>query len=328
MASAAPSPAVGEASRAATEALSLEGAPPIALPQRRAAVGVGFYTRAWRKFRRDRMSVTAGIVLLFILLSALLAPFITETLMGTNPETMVRDPATGRFAVQRPPSPGFWLGTDDLGRDALTRLLHAGRVSLLVGFLVAAISVVVGTAAGLVAGFFGSWVDDIINALVQFVFNIPSLFVLIALSVIFRPDPVSLALIFAFFFWPGTARQVRGVAQSARSHDYVDAARVLGASSGRIMFRHILPNVANIVLVVAGFDVAAAILGESALSFLGFGVQVPLASWGNMLSGSQDLFRKAPWLVYPPGVMILLTVLCVVLLADGLRDALDPRVTR
>jgi peptide/nickel transport system permease protein len=298
------------------------------LPQRRANVGAGFYARAWRKFRRDRLSVAAGILLLLIVLSALLAPFITETVLGTNPETMVRDPATGRFAVQRPPSPGFWLGTDDLGRDALTRLLHAGRVSLLVGFLVAAISVVVGTAAGLVAGFFGNWIDDLINALVQFVFNIPSLFVLIALSVMFRPDPVALALIFALFFWPGTARQVRGVAQSARSHDYVDAARVLGASSGRIMFRHILPNVANIVLVVAGFDVAAAILGESALSFLGFGVQVPLASWGNMLSGSQDLFRKAPWLVYPPGVMILLTVLCVVLLADGLRDALDPRITR
>ena len=274
------------------------------------------------------MSVVAGIVLLLIVLSALLAPWITETFLGTTPEQMVRDPATGRFAVQRPPAPGFWLGTDDLGRDALTRLLYAGRVSLLVGFLVAAISLVLGTTAGLVAGFFGGWVDDLVNAMVQFVFNIPALFVLIALSVMLRPDPVTLALIFAFFFWPGTARHVRGVAQSVRSHDYVDAARVLGAGNARIMSRHILPNVANIVLVVAGFDIAAAILGESALSFLGFGVQVPLASWGNMLSGSQDLFRKAPWLVYPPGVMILLTVLCVVLLADGLRDALDPRVTR
>jgi peptide/nickel transport system permease protein len=309
------------------EALPLEGTGSFApsIPRRRDNVSRGFYARAWLKFKRDRLSMAAGIILLVIVLSALLAPWITETILGTNPEQMVRDPATGRFAVQRPPAPGFWLGTDDLGRDALTRLLHAGRVSLLVGFLVAAISLVLGTAAGLIAGFFGGWVDDLVNALVQFVFNIPSLFVLIALSLMFRPDPVSLALIFAFFFWPGTARQVRGVAQSVRSLDYVDAARVMGAGNGRIMLRHVLPNVANIVLVVAGFDVAAAILGESALSFLGFGVQVPLASWGNMLSGSQDLFRKAPWLVYPPGVMILLTVLCVVLLADGLRDALDPR---
>ena len=312
------------------DALPLEGAQPFApaVPRRRDTVSRGFYSRAWFKFKRDRMSVVAGIVLLLIVLSALLAPWITETFLGTTPEQMVRDPATGRFAVQRPPAPGFWLGTDDLGRDALTRLLYAGRVSLLVGFLVAAISLVLGTTTGLVAGFFGGWVDDLVNAMVQFVFNIPALFVLIALSVMLRPDPVMLALIFAFFFWPGTARQVRGVAQSVRSHDYVDAARVLGAGNARIMSRHILPNVANIVLVVAGFDIAAAILGESALSFLGFGVQVPLASWGNMLSGSQDLFRKAPWLVYPPGVMILLTVLCVVLLADGLRDALDPRVTR
>jgi peptide/nickel transport system permease protein len=290
-------------------------------------VSQGFYARAWSKFRRDRLSMAAATVLSLIVLSALLAPWITEHILNTDPEQMMRDPLTGRFAVQRPPGPAFWLGTDDLGRDALTRLLHAGRVSLLIGFLVAAISIVVGTAAGLTAGFFGGWVDDVVNALVQFVFNIPSLFVLIALSVLLRPNPLVLSLIFAFFFWPGTARQVRGIAQSARGLDYVDAARVLGASNRRIMLQHVLPNLGNIVLVVAGFDVAGAILGESALSFLGFGVQVPLASWGNMLSGSQDLFRKAPWLVYPPGLMILLTVLCIVLLADGLRDAFDPRLT-
>jgi peptide/nickel transport system permease protein len=116
------------------------------------------------------------------------------------------------------------------------------------------------------------------------------------------------------------------VVLSARSLEYVTAAQVLGARSGRVILRHVLPNVANVVMVVAGFDVAGAILGESALSFLGFGVQVPLASWGNMLSGSQEMFRRAPWLVYPPGAIIFTTVLCVVLLADGLRDALDPRV--
>ena len=299
-----------------------------AAPARRETVSQGYYARAWGKFRHDRLSLIAAGVLTVIVLLALFAPLITEHILKTNPETMVRDPATGRFALQRPPGPGFWLGTDDLGRDSLTRLLHAGRVSLLVGFLVAIISITVGTAAGLVAGFFGGWVDDVINALVQFVFNIPALFVLIALSIILKPDPVMLAVVFAFFFWPTTARQVRGVTQGVRGHEYVEAARVVGAGNRRIMLSHILPNVGNIVLVVAGFDVAAAILGESTLSFLGFGVQVPLASWGNMLSGSQDLFRKAPWLVYPPGIMILLTVLCVVLVADGLRDALDPRVIR
>jgi peptide/nickel transport system permease protein len=188
------------------------------------------------------------------------------------------------------------------------------------------VSIVVGTFAGLVAGYFGGWIDDVVNAFVQFVFNIPGLFVLIILSVLLRPDVLLLSLIFAFFFWPGTARQVRGVVLSVRSLDYITSTRGLGGSNVRIMARHILPNVANIVMVVAGLDVAAAILGESALSFLGFGVQVPLASWGNMLSGSQEMFRNAPWLVYPPGVMIFITVLCVVLVADGLRDAFDPRV--
>jgi peptide/nickel transport system permease protein len=199
-------------------------------------------------------------------------------------------------------------------------------VSLSIGFMVAAISIVLGTTLGMLAGYFGHWVDDVVNAVVQFVFNVPFLFVLIFLSVLLRPDVLTLALIFGFFSWPGTARQVRGIVMSVRNLDYVLAAQVLGATNTRIMVRHLLPNVANIILVVAGFAVAGAILGESALSFLGFGVQVPQASWGNMLSGAQDMFRRAPWLVYPPGVMIFLTVLCVVLIADGLRDALDPRV--
>ncbi|MGH2371378.1 MAG: ABC transporter permease, partial [Chloroflexota bacterium] len=260
-----------------------------------------------------------------IVLITLLTPPIATHLLHTSPEEMVRGP-DGRFAVLQPPGAGYPLGTDDLGRDVLTRLLYAGRVSLTIGFLVALISIVLGTAAGLVAGYFGGWVDDAVNAVIQLVFNLPFLFVLIILSVLLRPDVLLLSAIFGFFFWPGTARQVRGVVLSARSLEYVTAAEVLGASSARIILRHVLPNVANIVMVVAGFDVAAAILGESALSFLGFGVQVPLASWGNMLSGSQEMFRRAPWLVYPPGVMIFVTVLCVVLIADGLRDALDPRV--
>jgi len=285
----------------------------------------GYYARAWEKLRRDPTSIVAALVLGAIVLVTVLAPVIADSVLQTTPEKQMRTPA-GRIATLQPPGPGYPLGTDDLGRDVLTRLLYAGRVSLTIGFTVAFVSITVGTFAGMVAGYFGGWVDDVVNAAVQFVFNIPGLFILILLSVLFRPDVLMLSLIFGFFFWPATARQVRGVVLSTRTLDYVTAARGLGASDWRIMLRHILPNVANIVMVVAGLDVAAAILGESALSFLGFGVQVPLASWGNMLSGSQDMFRKAPWLVYPPGAMIFLTVLCVVLLTDGLRDAFDPRV--
>lgn len=296
-----------------------------AAPARPTLASRGYYARAWHKFRHDPVTIAAAATLAAIVLVTVLAPFIAENILHTTPDQMMRRP-DGRFARLEPPGPGYPLGTDDLGRDALTRLLYAGQVSLGIGFLVAFISLLVGTTAGLLAGFFGGWVDDLVNAVIQFFFNIPSLFVLIILSVLLRPDVVLLSLIFGLFFWPGTARQVRGVVLSARHQDYVDAARVLGASNARVIVRHILPNVFNIVLVVAGFDVAAAILGESALSFLGFGVQVPLASWGNMLSGSQELFRKAPWLVYPPGFMVFLTVLSVVLLADGLRDALDPRL--
>jgi len=305
---------------AAAPALVLEGN-----ATRRAVTGLGFYGRAWFKLRRDPTTLIAGAVLGIIILATLLAPLITQHVLHTEPNTMVRGP-DGRFAILKGPGAGFLLGTDDLGRDAVTRLLHAGRVSLSIGFLVMVISLSIGTTAGLAAGYFGGKVDDVINAIIQVIFNVPSLFLLIILSVLFRPGVIGLSIIFGVLGWGGTARQVRGVVLSARNLDYVAAAQVLGASNVRIMAQHILPNVANIVLVVAGFDVAGAILGESALSFLGFGVQVPTASWGNMLSGSQDLFRRAPWLVYPPGAMIFITVLCVVLIADGLRDALDPRV--
>lgn len=297
----------------------------VAVPVRTTPVK-GLYGRAWRKLSHDPLAIASGSLLCAIIVLTLLAPVIAARILHTTPEQMMRAP-DGRFAVLHPPGPGYPLGTDDLGRDVLTRLLYAGRVSLSIGFLVAAVSILLGTAAGLSAGFFGGWVDDLVNGLIQFIFNIPSLFVLIILSIMFRPNVLLLSVIFGIFFWPATARQVRGVVLSVRSSDYVAAAQVLGASNLRIMVRHILPNVTNIILVVAGFNVAAAIIGESALSFLGFGVQVPQSSWGNMLSGSQDFFTRAPWLVYPPGGMIFLTVLCVVLLADSLRDAFDPRLS-
>jgi peptide/nickel transport system permease protein len=270
--------------------------------------------------------VALGVLLLIVLVSAA-APLIAGSLLHTDPAQFMRTPA-GRIATLQPPGPNYPLGTDDLGRDVLTRLLYAGQVSLLVGFLVAGVSLGLGAPMGLLAAYFSGWVDDVINAVVQFMLNIPALFVLIVLSIFLTPNVIQLAVIFGLFFWPGTARQVRAVALSARSRDYVDAARVLGAGDGRIMVRHILPNVSSVVIVVAGVDMAAAILAESSLSFLGFGVPVPLSSWGNMLSLSQEMFRSAPWLVYPPGVMIFVTVLCVFLVSDGLRDALDPRLSR
>jgi peptide/nickel transport system permease protein len=284
-----------------------------------------FLSSSLRRFVRDRLSLACVILFALIVLITVTAPLIATYVLDTTPDQFMRTPE-GRIATLQPPSPGYPLGTDDLGRDNLTRLLYAGQVSLTIGFLVALVSLAIGAPLGLIAGYYGGHVDDVVNAAVQFTINIPSLFILIILSVMFTPSVLGLALIFGLFYWPGTTRQVRGLVLSIRNRDYIDAARVLGASDARILARHVLPNVVSIVTVVAGFDIASAILGESALSFLGFGVPVPLSSWGNMLSGSQDTFRSAPWLVYPPGLMILLTVLCVFLIADGLRDAFDPRI--
>lgn len=285
----------------------------------------GFFSTSFRRFLHDRLGVAALSGFLLITMISIAAPWIADHVLRTNPDAFMRTP-DGRIATLQPPGPGYPLGTDELGRDNLTRLIFAGRVSLLIGFLVAFISIGIGTTLGLIAGFYGGRVDDVVNAVVQFMFNIPTLFVLIILSVFFTPNVLQLALIFGLLGWAGTTRQVRGEVLSVKQRDYVDAARVMGASDARILGQHVLPNLVSLVMVVAGLDIAGAILGESALSFLGFGVPVPLSSWGNMLSGSQETFRTAPWLVYPPGAMIFITVLCVFLLADGLRDAFDPRL--
>jgi peptide/nickel transport system permease protein len=323
MTSPAGSPDLGQ--RAASRG-GQETAPVVAMPTGgRVVPSRSFLQSSLRRFRSDRLSMVAFVLFCLILAVTVLSPVIATYVLHTTPDQFLRTPE-GRIATLQPPGTGYPLGTDELGRDNLTRLLYAGQVSLTVGFLVAFVSIVIGAPLGLMAAFYGGRVDDAVNALVQLVINIPSLFLLIILSVMFSPSVLGLAIIFGLLYWPATTRQVRGVVLSLRGRDYVDAARVLGASDLRILVRHVLPNVISIVTVVAGFDVASAILGESALSLLGFGVPVPLSSWGNMLSGSQDTFRSAPWLVYPPGLMILLTVLSVFLIADGLRDAFDPRL--
>lgn len=278
----------------------------------------------WRRFSRDPVSMVALGALLIIAVVSTAAPVIADNILHSDPERFVRN-ANGRIATLQPPGPGYLLGTDELGRDVATRLLFAGRVSLSIGFGVALVSLALGAPLGLLAAYYAGWVDDVVNAFVQVVLNVPLLFVLIVLSIFLTPSAWQLAVIFGFVFWPSTARQVRGAALSISRRDYVDAVRILGASDRRILLRHIAPNVASVMLVVAGIDMAGAILAESSLSFLGFGVAVPLASWGNMLGLSQEVFRTAPWLVYPPGLMIFVTVLSVYLVSDGLRDALDPR---
>ena len=289
-------------------------------PRRSASQGLSYWRRAARHLRGDQVSVFAAALLAGVALVSLAAPLVGRAL-GLDPA------AQELLARLEGPSASHWLGTDDLGRDIFIRVLYAGQVSLLVGVLATITALVIGVSLGIMAGFYRGWVDDGINALVQTTANIPLLFLLILLSVIFSPGVVGLALILGLLSWQGTARQVRAVVLSVSQRDYIDAARVLGSGNLRLMARHVLPNVLSIVLVVAGFDVAGAILAESGLSALGLGVQPPTASWGNMLARSFQYALKAPWLVVAPGVMIFLTVFSVFLIADGLRDALDPRIT-
>lgn len=291
-----------------------------AVPGERAIPSLSYWGRARRQLLRDRLTFAAAALLLLIIALALAAPLI-GALAGQDPETQ------DLFAALKPPGGGHLLGTDDLGRDVLIRVVYAGRVSLLIGVLAMLTALAVGVSLGVLAGYYRRFVDDAINALIQLTVNIPVLFLLILLSVVFRPSVVGLALVIGLLSWQGTARQVRATVLSVSQREYIEAARVLGSTNGRLMARHVLPNVLSIVLVVAGFDIAGAILTESGLSALGLGVQPPTASWGNMLSKSFQYALKAPWLVVSPGVMIFLTVLAVFLIADGLRDALDPRLS-
>ena len=282
--------------------------------------GQGYLALAWRRLKKNRLAMACLALLALICATALFAPWITDLVLNHDPN---RGRLSERFAA---PGTAHLLGTDEFGRDTLARLIHAGRVSLAIGFMVAAISLSIGVTFGLLAGYYGGWVDDGINGLIQLVANLPGLFMLILLSVLFRPSIPILALFFGLLGWTGIARQVRGRVLSERRRDYVDAAVLAGARDVRVLYQHILPNVSSVVLVLAGFDIGSAILAEAGLSAIGFGVQIPTASWGNMLSKSLEYFNRAWWLVVAPGVMIFITVFSIFVFFDALRDALDPRL--
>ncbi len=283
--------------------------------------GGGLVGLAWRRLRRDRLALFGLVLLGLILLGAVAGPLVLG-MAGLDPDQQL---LTQRF---RPPGAGHPLGTDELGRDALARLVHGTRVSLSFGLTVGVVSLSLGTLLGLVSGYYRGGVDDTINAVIGTLQTVPILFLLITLSVTFRPPFLLLAVLFGLLGWTGIARQVRGVTLSVRERQFVEAARALGAGEVHLLTRHLLPNVASIVLVLAGFDFAGAILGEAALSFLGVGVQVPTPSLGNLLLRSPDYLTRAPWLIAGPGLIVFLTGLGFFLVADGLRDALDPRLER
>lgn len=274
--------------------------------------------RVWARFRRHRLALAGGFVVALLLASALFAPALAP-----------QDPTLLDTALRFRPPFAAWahpLGTDELGRDTLSRLLYGGQVSLTVGLVAMITTVATGALIGITAGFLGGWIDTLLMRFVDTMLCFPQVFLLLVVAAFVPPTLLSISLVIGLTSWMEVSRIVRAEILHLKEQDFVAAARALGASRARIMFRELLPNAAAPILVAATLKVASAVLMESYISYLGYGVQPPLASWGNMLTNAQGYFDTVPWLAILPGAAITLTVMGFNFLGDGLRDALDPRL--
>ena len=271
----------------------------------------------------DRLTMAAIIVLVLLTATCFLVPPILENQMGINAN---QTNTPNAFSV--PGVGNHILGTDHLGRDQLIRLLYGGRVSLAIAFLSSTVIILIGVTLGLLAGYYGGFVDDVVTLIVTTLSSIPTLFLYLVIAALFQPSVEWLILILALTGWIGTSRLVRGEVLTLKERDYVLAARALGASNFRLLLHHIFPNLMSIVIVTGTIIAGNLILVESGLSYLGVGVQPPTPTWGNMLTDSRTFFVQGVHLVLWPGLLILITVMCFYLLGDGLRDALDPHHSR
>jgi len=311
-----------------------------------------YWSMAARSLRRDKLTLVAiGLVVVMALL-AIFAGVITDALVGVGPNVtdpgnafqkpylmpyiqwqLGIDPMTAPLMLGESGGIPHWLGTDQLGRDQLARLLYGGRVSLSIAFSAASIAVILGVTVGTIAGYFSGWVDDTVMWFINTLVSIPTIYLLIIVVAIFQPNPLTLTLFLGFLGWFGTARFMRGNVFKVKELDYTLAARSIGATNRRIMFNHIVPNSIPVIIIVTAIDVGNLILVESILSFLGLGIQPPTATWGNMLNRARNFLflvdpvtgkPEAVHLLIWPGLLITVTVLAFYLIGDGLRDALDP----
>lgn len=293
---------------------------PLVLPDTAAAApagGPGLWAMAWARFRRHRMALFGVGVLAAVVASAALAPVLTPY----SPTALDPDHSMA------PPSPRHPLGTDDLGRDELARVLYGGRVSLLVGLTAMLVGSAIGIVLGSIAGYRGGWVDTLVMRLVDLVLSFPAIFLLLILInwTGGRAPVVMMVAYLGLFGWTGLARIVRAEYLALRGREFVEGARAMGAGARRIIFRHILPNAVGPVLVQAAFAVAGAMLAEAALDFLGFGLPPEIPTWGNLMTQAEDYITSNPVLVVAPGAVVTLTVVAVFFIGDALRDALDVR---
>jgi peptide/nickel transport system permease protein len=270
----------------------------------------------WRRFKGNRLAVSGGVIVLVLFLTAAFAPLISP----------FAPDAIDRHNVLMPPGLHHPLGTDDLGRDVLSRMIWGARISLAVGFVAIGIATVVGMFLGALAGYYGGWTDRLIMRFIDIMLSIPTFFLILAVIAFVGPSIWNIMIVIGLTSWMSVARLVRAEFLSLKEREFVLAARAIGASDSRIIFRHVMINSMAPVIVSAVLGVAGAVLVESALSFLGIGIQPPTPSWGNILSLGKDYIELAWWLSVFPGLAILITVLGYNLLGEGIGDAIDPRL--
>jgi len=270
----------------------------------------------WRYFKKNRLAVGGLVMVIIIFLVAIFAGALSPY-----------DPDKTDVSLKlKPPSSRHYLGTDHLGRDVFSRMLHGSRISLTVGFIAVGISILIGILIGATAGYYGRWIDSVLMRFVDTMLCFPSFFLILTIVALLGPSILNIMIVIGVTSWEGTARFVRAEFLTLRERDYVQAAKALGVKDGSIIFRHILPNALAPVFVTATLGVASAILIEASLSFLGFGVQPPRPSWGNILTEGRTYIFDSWWLTIFPGLAILIAVLSFNLVGEGLRDALDPRL--
>ena len=278
------------------------------------------WSDAWQRLKQDRAALVGAAICLLLVILAILAPWLAPH----DPNLGYAEGLT-ELGAPMPPSRTFYLGTDNLGRDVLSRLIWGARVSLFVGVVGNGLAVVIALALGSTAAYLGGWAEMIIMRLTDVMMAFPTLLLAMALSAILRPGIDILIVIIALVYWVYLARIIHGRVLCLKEMEFVIAARSIGSGQWRILSRHILPHLVSEAVVYATLGVASTVLMEASLSYLGLGIRLPTASWGGMISEGQAYYRSAPWLMIAPGLMLMLTVLGFNLMGDGLRDAMDPQ---
>lgn len=298
------------------EVLAANSAIPASAPRQETS----WWGDTWRRFRRNRLSLLALAVMIALMLLAILAPLIAPY----DPAQQFRREGLSPLGEPLPPTAKFWLGTDGLGRDVLSRLLWGARISLAIGVSATVIVITVALAVGGVAGFAGAKTDFLLMRLVDLMISVPQFFVMLLLVVVLQPGAWVVVLVVALFGWPYPARVFRAQILTVKEAEFVQAARSVGVPERRIFLRHVLPHLLPLVTIYSALSIPGVIFAEASLSFLGLGVPPPTPAWGSMIQDGMEYYRAAPWLVLFPGLAITLAVVSFNLVASGLREAMDP----